>query len=88
MEGQELQLATTVKKSCCKDTVDVIEGQDELKTNSSINLETINKYVATAFIYSYLNTYNELSQQIIPHKNYVPPNLYYDRQILEQVFLI
>ena len=88
MEALEIELEKITKKSCCKDTVDLIEGQDELKINSNSKAKTINKYFATSLILTYLNLYEELPNQIIPHKDYSPPNLVFDRQVLDQVFLI
>ena len=88
MEAYEIELEKITKKSCCKDTVDLIEGQDELNINSISKAKTINKYYATSLILTYLNLYEELPNQIIPHKDYSPPNLVFDRQVLDQVFLI
>ena len=84
----EIELEKITKKTCCKDTVDLIEGQDELNINSNSKAKTINKYFATSLILTYLNLYEELPNQIIPHKDYSPPNLVFDRQVLDQVFLI
>ena len=88
MEAMEIELEKITKKTCCKDTVDLIEGQDELNINSNSKAKTINKYFATSLILTYLNLYEELPNQIIPHKDYSPPNLVFDRQVLDQVFLI
>ncbi|MBT8260742.1 MAG: hypothetical protein HKO92_09295 [Flavobacteriaceae bacterium] len=79
---------TSLIKSCCKDVVDVIEGQDKLNFNSSKDFKLSNNTFAAIFTYSYLNLYEELPNQIIHHKNYRPPNLIFDRQVLDQVFLI
>ena len=88
MEAMEIELENITKKPCCKDTVDLIEGQDELNINSNDSFKLINKIVLTTFVLTYLNLYEELPTQIIPHKNYSPPNLVFDRQVLDQVFLI
>ena len=82
------QEQSSLEKSCCKDIVDVIEGQDELNVNTFKDLKLSKKTFATLFTYSYLSLYEELPNQIIPHKNYRPPNLIFDRQVLDQVFLI
>ena len=88
MEAFEIELEKITKRSCCKDTVDLIEGQDELNVKTFKDLKLNNKSFATLFTYSYLSLYEELPNQLIPHKNYRPPNLILDRQILDQVFLI
>lgn len=88
MEAFEIEIEKVTNKSCCKDIVDVIEGQDELNVNTFKDLKLSKKTFATLFTYSYLSLYEELPNQIIPHKNYRPPNLIFDRQVLDQVFLI
>lgn len=76
------------KKSCCKDEVDVIKGQDELKFASfeDLNFEQL-QFVST-FNYAYLNLFESLDKYIIPNKDYSPPNLVVDIQVLDQIFII
>lgn len=76
------------KKSCCKDEVDIVEGQDELKFSSFEDLSFEKQQFISSFILVYVNLFEGLSQQIIPHKDYSPPNLVADIQVLDQVFLI
>lgn len=76
------------KKTCCKDEIHVIEGQDELNTNVYNDLDFSQQQFITAFTYSYLDGFQSLPRQIIPHKDYSPPNLVVDIQILGQVFII
>ena len=76
------------KKTCCKDEVDVIQGQDELNVVSFEDLDLGQQQFLVAFAQSYLNLFESLPKQIIPHKDYVPPNLIYDIQVLDEVFLI
>lgn len=88
MEALEVELEKITKKSCCKDEVNMLKGQDELivKTLDDLNFEQ-QLFVAT-FAYSYINLFEGLPQLVIPHKDYSPPNLIIDRQIINQVFLI
>ena len=88
MEALEIELEKITKKPCCKDTVDLIEGQDELNISSNDSFKLVNNLFAATFVFTYLNLYEELQNQIIPHKDYSPPNLVFDRQVLDQVFLI
>ena len=88
MESFEIKLEKITKKPCCKDTVDLIEGQDELNITSNDSFKLINKIVITTFVFTYLNLYEELPNKIIFHKYYSPPNLVFDRQVFDQVFLI
>lgn len=83
MEAEEI----AQNKSCCKDEVDVVEGQDELQFESFDDCNMQPEFL-TAFVYSYINLFEGLPKQVIPHKDYSPPNLVADIQVLDQVFLI
>ena len=84
MEAQEILM----KKTCCKDEVDVVKGQDELKTSAFEDLGFQQQQFIATFTYSYLNLFESLDKQIIPHKDYSPPNLITNIQVLDQVFII
>lgn len=84
MEAMEMKQ----KKSCCKDEVDVVKGQDELKFNSFEDLDFEQQQFLNAYTYSCINLFEGLPKQIIPHKDYSPPNLIQDIQVLDEVFLI
>ncbi|WGD34184.1 hypothetical protein [Olleya sp. YS] len=87
MEESTTTEATVTKKSCCKDVVEIIKGQDELKLNFD-DLDTNAQFVFTAFVYSYAQLYQSLPKQIVPHQYYSPPNLVIDYQVLHDVFII
>ncbi|WP_250434786.1 HYC_CC_PP family protein [Hanstruepera flava] len=76
------------KMDCCKDTVDVIQGQDELSFKTFNDLDFEQQVFLTSFTYSYLNLFEGLPEQIVPFKNYSPPNLVADIRVLNQVFTI
>ena len=77
-----------VKKSnCCSDVIKQFEGQSELKTDFS-NLNFKQQVFITSYVYSYINLFKGLEQNIIPFKNYSPPLIVTDIQVLDQVFLI
>lgn len=78
----------TSKKSCCKDEVEVVKGQDELKFSSFEDLDFNQQFLITTFAFTYSNLFESLSKQIIPFKDYSPPNLVADIQVLDQVFII
>ena len=88
MEALEIEMAAITKKMCCKDTVDMIQGQDELNIKAIDDLNFEQQLFLYTFTYSYINLFEGLSQQIIPHKNYSPPNLITDILVLDQVFII
>jgi len=88
MEALEVEKASITKKICCKDTVDLVQGQDELSVKTFDDLNFNQQFFLSTFTLSYLNLFEGLPKQIIPHKNYSPPNLIADIQILDQVFII
>ncbi|WP_120200320.1 HYC_CC_PP family protein [Ichthyenterobacterium magnum] len=85
-EAYEIELEKITKKPCCKDVVDVIEGQDELQKTSFDDLDQ--QLFLTAYFKSYKNLFEGLPNHVIPHKDYSPPNLVFDIQLLDAVFLI
>lgn len=76
------------KMDCCKDTVDVIQGQDELNVKTFNDLDFDKQVFLASFIYSYFNIFEGLPKEVPPFKDYSPPNLVADIQVLNQVFII
>ncbi|XCF07226.1 hypothetical protein ABI125_05060 [Tamlana crocina] len=76
------------KKTCCKDEIDVIKGQDELKFSSFEDLDFDQQLFLQTFTYAYLGLFESFPKQTIPHKDYSPPNLIADIQLMDQVFII
>lgn len=76
------------KKKCCKDEVEKIEGQDELQKLSIDKISFQQKVFIISYAVSYDLLFKSLEKQFIPHKNYNPPNLFYDLNILHEVFII
>tara|TARA_R110000751_G_scaffold292780_1_gene400177 strand:+ start:1308 stop:1718 length:411 start_codon:yes stop_codon:yes gene_type:complete len=79
---------TTITKGCCKEEIEVVKGQEDLNLNTHKSIDFNQKLVLTSFVYTYLFLFESLPKQIISHKNYSPPNLIADIQVLDQVFLI
>ena len=72
---------------CCSDVEVVISGQDDLQTSASdISLEQQNTMVSLLLVY--IHFFNDVDEQPIPFKEYSPPLLIRDVQILDQTFLI
>lgn len=88
METFEIEQETITKKMCCKDDVKLIKGQDELKVSTFDDLNFNQQLFISSFTFTFINLLEGLDTQIIPHKNYSPPNLVADIQVLDQVFLI
>ncbi|MBT8244519.1 MAG: hypothetical protein HKP48_11910 [Winogradskyella sp.] len=86
--GMEIDTMVKVEKPCCKDTVDIVEGQDELNIVTFNDLESATQLFVSSYIYTCTSLFESLPKQIIPHKDYSPPNIVKDIQLLDDVFLI
>ena len=84
----EMNEVVVTKKHCCKDIVEVVEGQDQLKFSSSEDLDFEQLRFIASFTHTYHNLFESLPKQIIAHKDYSPPNLVLDIQLLNDTFLI
>ena len=87
-EAMEIEIASISKKSCCKDEVNLIKGQDELKLNTFEDLKFQEQLFLQVFAYSYVDLFQGLSEQVIPFKDYSPPEIVRDIQVLDEVYLI
>ena len=75
------------KDNCCSDVVKQFEGQSDLKiTSTDINFEQ--QLFVASFIYSYVNLFEGLENNIIPFKDYSPPLIVTDIQVLDETYLI
>lgn len=88
MEAFEKELEKITKKSCCKDILDIVEGQDLLINKTFDDLDDESQQFLWIYSYVFHALFETLPKQYIPHKNYRPPNLIEDIQVLDQVFLI
>lgn len=88
MDMSKFQTAENEKNGCCKDEIEVVKGQDDLKITPFDDLKFDQHLFIASYVYSFVNLFEDLSAQIIPHKNYSPPNLVADIQVLDQVFII
>ena len=89
-EGLESSAEDSVimAESCCKDVIDLYEGQDELSLEKTKELNTNQKVfiLSFAYVFSGLNTLD--SQHNTPFKFDPLPKYTRDIQVLNQVFLI
>ena len=79
--------ATMSKMDCCDDVEIVLEGQDELK----ISFDTLSfeqQVFVASFVYSYSNLFESYEEELIPFKEYSPPPLIADIQLINEAFLI
>lgn len=77
-----------LKKTCCKDEIEVIDGVDRMATKSFDDLDDLQKQVLVAYAYSYINLLQGLQNFVIPHKDYSPPLIAKDIQVLNETYLI
>lgn len=76
-----------MEMDCCSDAEVVIKGQDNLKI--SLDQLTFGQQLfVVSFTCSYINLFEGNDENIIPFKDYSPPPLIRDIQILDQTFLI
>lgn len=76
-------------KTCCKEEIDLIKGQEVLKVSSNEDFGVEHQLMfLQAFAQTYCGLFESLPKPIIPYKNYSPPNLITDIQLLDQVFII
>jgi len=76
------------KMPCCKDTLDVIEGQNQLKVKNFDDLAFEQQQFLKVYLFSFDALFEVFPKQNNTHKHYKPPNLIIDIQVLDQVFLI
>ena len=88
MVMEDFTFTTVEKKSCCKNEIEIVKGQDALKKATFEDLHLENQILLKTLYYSYLNLFEGLPEQVIPHQNYVAPLLVTDIQVLDQVFII
>ncbi len=75
-------------QSCCKDVVDLLEGQDELSLKKTKVLNTNQKVFIMSFAYVFSGLNYLEAQNNITFKHYTPPKAVRDIQVLNEVFLI
>ncbi|WCO01289.1 HYC_CC_PP family protein [Psychroserpens ponticola] len=75
------------KKDCCSDEQFIVDGQDNLKTSFD-KLEKEQQLFVAAFIYTYINLFTESETENDTFRDYSPPPLVRDIQVLDQTFLI
>ncbi|WP_299060067.1 hypothetical protein [uncultured Polaribacter sp.] len=86
--GMELKNIPVKKKKCCKDEVHHIKGQNELQQVSIANFNIEEQQVLVAFYISYNDLFVENQSNKSTYKDFSPPDIPLDYQVLYQTFLI
>lgn len=81
------QCTTLQEKECCSNQTIVKEGDDTIK-KANIELEAESIIFFNTFFYAYINLFEGLEKNIVPSKQYRPPLLFKDIQILHETYLI
>ncbi|CAL2079629.1 HYC_CC_PP family protein [Tenacibaculum sp. 190524A02b] len=76
------------KKKCCKDEIQHIKGQDQLKKTSLEDISFTNQTFLISYYLSSKLLFLNLEKQFVPHKNYIPPLVTTDIQVVNEVFII
>ena len=77
-----------IKKSCCKDVVDLHEGQDELSLEKTKEFNRYQKVFRLSFTYAFSGLDSLEPENNTPFDHYSHPRFVWDLQILNEVFLI
>jgi len=75
------------ENSCCSDEQMVKQGQDDLKTSFDTLSFEQQTFIA-AFTYSYIKLFEGTASTDVSYKDYPPPFVKRDVQVLHQTFLI
>lgn len=86
-KGQCSMKAMKMSMDCCSDVEFVFDGQDDLKISFE-QLSFDQQLFIASIAYSYLTLFEGFDDNEIPFKEYSPPPLIQDVQILHQTFLI
>lgn len=82
------KVAKTTKKNCCKDEVHQIEGQDELQQFSFTDFDLEKQQFVVAFVAFYQTLFIDKSDKKESYKDFSPPDIPIDYQVLFQTFII
>ncbi len=81
------QCTSLQEKDCCSNQTLVKTGDDTIK-KAQTQLEYEDILFLNTFFYTYLNLFEGLEKNIIPFKQYRPPLLSKDIQVLHETYLI
>lgn len=80
--------APKVKKNCCTDVLTFVESQD-FNATVKLEMDQLQMVFVASFVVSYINLFQECSSQEKERfKDFPPPDIYEDIQVLHQTFLI
>lgn len=75
------------ENTCCSEEQTLVEGQEELRFSFE-ELELPQQIFLASFGYSYISLFEDLPENVVPFRDYIPPLLVHDIQLLDETFLI
>lgn len=87
MESPSTEGCAITKKNCCSDEQIAVDGQDELQL--SVDKMSFEQQVFVAsFIYTYMDLFEGLDENIISYKEYKPPLVIRQIYKIDESYLI
>ena len=84
----DMKIDASEMKNCCKDEVHQIEGQNELQQSSVDDFDLSKQQFLVSFCISYNDLFIENESKKIYFKDFSPPEILKNHQVLYQTFLI
>ncbi len=86
-EGCGMEIPATTENSCCKDELDIIKGQDELKISFD-KLSFDQELFVASFVYTYINLFEGIDENVSLYEEYKPPLVIRQLYKIDETYLI
>ena len=87
MQDQSSEDCSIAKSNCCTDEQVNVDGQDELQLSSN-SLTFNNQLLVATFVYTYINLFEGLKENVTPYSDYAPPLVIKQIYKLDETYLI
>lgn len=77
-----------ITEECCDHEQIVIDGQKELPSRVSVEIPIIKQFFILNSSNLFFEDFNLKSKKDVFYKEYIPPSLIFNKQIIHQVFII
>jgi len=85
--GCGMEIPTTTENSCCKDELEVIKGQDDLKISFD-KLTFDQELFVASFVYTYINLFEGIDENVSLYEEYIPPLVIRQIYKIDETYLI
>ena len=86
-EGCGMEIPATTENSCCKDELEIIKGQDELKISFD-KLSFDQELFVVSLVYTYINLFEGLNKNVSSFEDYRPPLVIRQLYKIDETYLI